>query len=407
MALPYTKSLEVVARPDVMVCGAGCAGTAAAVAAARTGASVLVAEQWLFAGGNITAASVNGVCGLADMITGELVVAGIPLEILHRTGGITLPLESKYLFKPVTDGDLSRLNVRLPFSWDMEQFKHQADRMFLENGVTVLYHTKLLDVLMDGDRIAHVVVGNKGGVQAIEPRVVVDCTGDGDIAAWAGVPTETAVDLQAATLEFYLGGVTIGSRQDLQNKCAEVLVEARRRREIGIYGGPWLSWPAPGCIRFNAVRILVDVTDPGALTAAEMEARHTAWTMYDLWKKNLPEFAESYFWTSGPALGARETRRIQGVYTLTKQDIVERKSFEDAVVFGAWYLDRHPADAPGYHPHTAIRAYGIPYRTLVPVNVRNLLVAGRCHSATTEALASTRVGFTAIASQDFFREITR
>ena len=118
--------------------------------------------------------------------------------------------------------------------------------------------------------------------------------------------------------------------------------------------------------------------------------------MFSLWKEELAEFKDAAFMFSGPETGARESRRIRGLYTLSKEDVVATRPFDDAITKGSWYLDRHPPDTPGAHKHFFVKAYDIPYRSLLPVSIVNLIVAGRCHSATSEALASSRVGMTAM-----------
>jgi len=398
MFIHYSTNADIIAEPDVLVCGIGCAGVAAAVAAARTGAETMAVEQWPSAGGNITSASVTGCCGLADMSTGELAVGGIALELLDRTGVLKLPLASKKLFEPMLDPKVwNKAHTKLPYAWNVEKFKIAADRMLQESGVRFLYHTKICDVAVKDSRIETVFLANKSGITAVKPKIVIDCTGDGDVAAWSGVPYDMEEVPQVATLVFSVGNVRIPeNRQEIQDKCAVVVQDARREGRIGIYGGPWLSWPAPGIVRFNATRLPMDSTSPEELTQAELNGREDAWRMFELFKEKLPEFQDSYFLMSGPAVGARESRRIRGEYTLTKDDILSVRRFPDAVVKGAWYLDRHPADAPGYHSHTLVKAYDIPYRTLIPQKIANLLIAGRCHSATTEALASSRVGVTAM-----------
>ena len=134
MRIPYQRPLNVISEPDVLVCGIGCAGVAAALAAARMGARTAAIERWPFAGGNITAASVPGCCGLADMTTGELAVGGIALELLGKTGGIQLPLSSTRLFEPILDEDaLATRNTKLPYFWNVERFKIVADSVLSES----------------------------------------------------------------------------------------------------------------------------------------------------------------------------------------------------------------------------------------------------------------------------------
>ena len=413
--LRYSRTVRVSNQPDVLVCGIGCAGVAAAVAAARMGAECLAVEQWPFAGGNTTVAAVNGCCGLADMTTGELAVGGVVLELLagaatraDRAGGFELPLKSTKLFEPITDKEqIRKTHTRLPYTWDTEKFKHVADRLLIESKVEVLYHTSAIDVIASGSRIECVLIADKEGIRAVQPKVVIDCTGDGNIAAWAGVPCEVDSDPQPGTLEFYIGSVHIPwvesdvdavykARQDLQNTCSQVFEEAYQAGELDIYGGPFLSWPAPGIVRVNAIRQKFNALSASELTAAEIRSRDQAWKMFSLVQSRVDEFRDAYFSSSGPALGLRESRRIRGEYTLTLDDILATRRFPDAIVKGAWYLDRHPSSKRGYHPENPVPAYDIPYRTLVPKGMDNVLVAGRSHSATTEALASSRVGVTAM-----------
>ena len=182
MILDYTRRLSVLREPDILVCGIGCAGTTAAVAAARMGLTTMAVEQWPFAGGNITAANVNGACGLADMTSGELAVGGIVLELLAGAGAlverdvddnatiwpIELPLRSTRLFEPITDEEQIRTtHTRLPYTWDIERFKRVADRLLVESGVEVLYHTRIVDVVVDDAKVAYVLIADREGVRAV------------------------------------------------------------------------------------------------------------------------------------------------------------------------------------------------------------------------------------------------
>jgi hypothetical protein len=397
MRIEYGRSIEVLAEPDVLVAGAGCAGMAAAISSARMGAKTMVVEQWGFAGGNITAALVTGCCGLCDQGTGEVVVGGIVLEILERTGMLKLPLASKKLFHPVlTQEGIEQDPGKLPVRFDPEKTKIIADNMFAEAGVESLYHTKVADVRCTDSRIEYVIIANKGGISAIRPKVVIDCTGDADLAAWAGVPCEVDPRPETMTLVFVITDVEMTKDlYTLQKKCAAVLQEAHRRGAMGLYGGPWIGSPRPGVIKVNATRLPFNSADPAELNLAEKQGRKDAWTMFELWKEHIPEFRNAYFQVSGPVAGPRESRRIVGEYTLTLDDVLSTRSFPDAIVKGAWYVDRHPHVA-GYHHHTLVKPYDIPFRTLVPKGVDELLVAGRCHSATSDALASSRTAVTAM-----------
>jgi hypothetical protein len=230
--------------------------------------------------------------------------------------------------------------------------------------------------------------------------VVVDCTGDADIAYRSGAPTEKREELQPLTLHFRIGNVEQSAH--IRQRCREALQRAHTNGDLPMFYGPGVSFMfAPNEVYLHAIRVPADATDPEALTRAEMQGRADAWTMFDYWKREVPEFKDAYFITSGPFIGVRETRRIVGQYVLTEDDIVNRQTFDDAVATGCWYLDQHPnratvgsaQDTPKIQPDP----YDIPYRSLLPQKVANLLVAGRCHSATQLAASSTRVTATAMS----------
>lgn len=391
----YTKATPVIATPDVLVCGAGLAGIGAAVAAARQGARTMVVERNGFAGGFFTAIIGSAFDGFVDERTGAPVVGGIVFEMLERMGVIQ-PGQGPQLRYNV-NGDLSFVEMhpdRVIPRCDPERFKRAADAILQEAGVHVLYHTQVADVITRDGRVETVMVSNKEGLVAIQPRVVIDCTGDGDAAAWAGAPFEKAEALQPMSLHFRIA--YLEPTFDLRRRCAAVLQRAHERGELGLYGGPYPATFSGRDVYFNATRTPGDNTKPADWTQAEIQGRRDAWKMFELWQAALPEFADAYFMTSGPVAGARESRRIVGDYVLTGDDVVAGRHHDDVIVLGAWRLDRHPANQPGYHDTPWTPPYAIPYRTLLPVGVENLLVAGRCHSATSEALASSRVTATAM-----------
>jgi len=404
--LTYNRTLPVVAEPDVLVCGAGCAGLGAAVAAARAGARTLVVERMGFAGGYLTAVIGGGFDGLVDSRSGRVVVGGVALEMVAGMGlvpGLSDPQVARRLrFTRNADLVVVARQVaegRTRLCSDPERFKRTADRLLRAAGAAVLYGTQVVDVLTSGAgpdaRIEAVVVANKGGLGAVRPRVVVDGSGDGDVAAWAGAPFDLFERPQPMSLHFRIGNVP--ATPALQARCAAVLERAHAAGRLGLYGGPWMGSFAPDEVYVNAVRLPGLGIDPEQLSRAEQRGREDAWRMFELWQEALPEFRDAYFIASGPVAGVRETRRVRGEYTLTAGDVTGAARFDDAVVLGAWAIDRHPTDgSAGYHAEPEVAPYDIPYRTLVPVAVDNLLVAGRCHSATPEAAASSRVTVTAM-----------
>ena len=388
--IQYTKSLPVVAEPDVLVCGTGLAGIGAAVGAARNGASVMAVDRMGFAGGFFTNIIGSAFDGFVYEETGRPVVGGLVFEMLERMG-VAEPGQAPDLIYNV-NGDFTEVEKhpdRVIPRTDPELFKKASDDVLIESGVTPLFHTQVSDVIMDGDRIDTVVVSNKDGLVAIRPKNIIDSTGDADVAAWAGAPYEVAESLQPMSLHFRIGFVELTF--ELRRKCAAVLEKARAEGKIGLYGGPWPATFSGRDIYFNVIRTPGDATKPNDWTNAEIQGRKDAWTMFELWKEALTEFKDAYFFTSGPTAGSRESRRIVGDYTLTGDDIRTAKRQDDVVVLGAWRIDRHPENTAGYHEQPVVPPYDISYRTLLPQGVDNLWVAGRCHSATSEALASSRV----------------
>ena len=388
--IQYTKSMPVVSEPDVLVCGTGLAGIGAAVGAARNGASVMAVDRMGFAGGFFTNIIGSAFDGFVYEETGRPVVGGLVFEMLERMG-VAEPGQAPDLIYNV-NGDFTEVEKhpdRVIPRTDPELFKKASDDVLIESGVTPLFHTQVSDVIMDGDRIDTVVVSNKDGLVAIRPKNIIDSTGDADVAAWAGAPYEVAESLQPMSLHFRIGFVELTF--ELRRKCAAVLEKARAEGKIGLYGGPWPATFSGRDIYFNVIRTPGDATKPNDWTNAEIQGRKDAWTMFELWKEALTEFKDAYFFTSGPTAGSRESRRIVGDYTLTGDDIRTAKRQDDVVVLGAWRIDRHPENTAGYHEQPVVPPYDISYRTLLPQGVDNLWVAGRCHSATSEALASSRV----------------
>ena len=388
--IQYTKSMPVVSEPDVLVCGTGLAGIGAAVGAARNGASVMAVDRMGFAGGFFTNIIGSAFDGFVYEETGRPVVGGLVFEMLERMG-VAEPGKAPDLIYNV-NGDFTEVEKhpdRVIPRTDPELFKKASDDVLIESGVTPLFHTQVSDVIMDGDRIDTVVVSNKDGLVAIRPKNIIDSTGDADVAAWAGAPYEVAESLQPMSLHFRIGFVELTF--ELRRKCAAVLEKARAEGKIGLYGGPWPATFSGRDIYFNVIRTPGDATKPNDWTNAEIQGRKDAWTMFELWKEALTEFKDAYFFTSGPTAGSRESRRIVGDYTLTGDDIRTAKRQDDVVVLGAWRIDRHPENTAGYHEQPVVPPYDISYRTLLPQGVDNLWVAGRCHSATSEALASSRV----------------
>jgi hypothetical protein len=384
---------------DVLVCGGGCAGLGAAVAAARAGAKVLLIERAGFAGGIISAVGLPFMDGLACWHTNRIVVRGLALDLLVRMG--CAPKDARRLEDlPKGRAMLGHGTALVP---NIEHFKVAADEAVAEAGVRVLYHTLACGVEVHGGRIATVTIANKDGLTRLAPRVVIDCTGDADIAQWSGCPMEPIGERMPMTLHFRIGNMKY--LPETRAKAAEVVKQAHADGRLPHYYGPGFGPNfAPDEAYVHAVRVPGNAVDAADLTRAEIQGRRDAWTMFQLWKQHVPGFEDSYYIGSGPYIGVRETRRISGRHVLCEDDLRQTRRFDDAIATGSWYTDIHPnyATAGGANVETkgekfVPRPYDIPYGSILPRGVDNLLVAGRCHAATRVAASSTRVTVTAMA----------
>lgn len=387
---PVSKAPMREIETDVLVCGGGCAGTAAALSSARNGARTLLVEKAPFAGGIITSVGLPYFDGIADIKTHRVVVRGIALELLAKTG--------------VCAADAREITPHNPTIPNTFEFKVLLDRELQACGdkLTVLFNSIVCDAESANGRVTSVVIANKDGLVRIRPKVVIDCTGDADVAARAGVATEQSPEVQPLTLHFRIGRVQ--KVPDMSKLCREALVKAQERGELPHFYGPGVMFLfAREEVYVHGVRVPANPTDAADLSRAEMQGRADALAMFHAWKRDVPAFADSYFIEAYPWIGVRESRRLLGQHVLTEADIMKSRRFDDAIATGCWYLDLHPnkttlGSANNFDPKKVQPApYDIPYRSLVPQQIENLLVAGRCHSATRGAHASTRVTVTAMA----------
>ena len=375
---------------DVLVCGGGCAGSAAALAAARRGAKVLLVEKAPFAGGIITSVGLPYFDGIANIRDNRIVVRGVALELLSKSG-VCAPDATH----------VAKHNPTIPNSFE---FKLLLDRLFQAQAanLTVLFNSFLCDAHASGGRIQSVTVANKDGLVTIQPKVVIDCTGDADVAAWSGAPFEQNAEVQPLTLHFRIGNVK--NEPNLSGPCRAALEAAQKRGELPFYYGPGVMFMfGKNEVYIHGVRVPADPTNAADLSRAEIQGRADAHAMFRAWKRDVPAFADSYFLEAYPWIGVRESRRIIGQHVLSEADLMTSRRFDDAIATGCWYLDLHPnkttvGSANDFKPEKVQpEPYDIPYRSLIPQKIENLLVAGRCHSATRGAHASTRVTVTAMA----------
>jgi glycine/D-amino acid oxidase-like deaminating enzyme len=412
ITLPPRAAL-VATDTDVLVVGGGPAGIGAALGAADAGAAVVLAERYGFLGGNATAALVMPLMSFhtqraafekadgaklfpTDHGPGEPVVAGALARLLSRlvaTGGAVAPgLATGYT---------------VPF--DPELFKLAALELLDEAGVQLLFHAFASGVIDDGP-VRGVVFETKSGPVVARARIVIDCTGDGDVAVRAGADYEIGRDrdglVQPMTLMFRM--------VEFQRAAFEAYVREHPEQWRGVHG-LWelirqaaeageldlpredilfFGTPHPHEVSVNSTRVTrVLATDVFDWSLAEIESRRQMRQIAAFLCRYVPGFESAYIAQSGVHTGVRETRRIVGDYRLTADDVLAARKFEDVVARGAYPVDIHNPKGSG----TVLKrlpegeAYDIPLRCLLPRGVDNLLVAGRCLSGSHEAHSSYRV----------------
>ena len=382
--------VPVVAASDVLVVGGGAAGVAAAVSAARNGASVTLVERYPYLGG---LASGGMVLVLDDMHNDtEISVRGLAMEMIER-----MERRGLCVYPPDADRDPAvRATEAMWRKWsrwgvfdfhthtkphpvifaaafDPDGFKHAALDMVAEAGVELRLHSWFQSAIVDEDgRASGVIVETKEGAQAIRGNVVIDATGDLDVAASAGAAFEEGAFI--VTTVSRIGGVDTDAAERFQYEEPERFAEVDRQAKR-LIGGCWQYWwlktPLPGIVWCNCPHMTgFDGMKVGDLTAAEFEGRRRMRALLDYARENVPGFERAYFVDFAPQTGVRQTRLLRGEYVVTKKDVMDRVHFADSVCRG--------------------RDYYTPYRALLPVGVEQLLVAGRHYSATPSAQKVSR-----------------
>ncbi len=440
----WGASIESEEETDVVIVGGGTAGWAAAYASAKKGSRTTIVESLPFLGGTMTGAMVLGSAGFRHQglstedqelsYQGDQLVRGVAQEYLNRLidrGGAW----------GVKDSPTTKL------SFDHEMVKVVLEEMMTEAGVDIWFNAQFVDVVMDGNRVAGVLVSTNGGLNIIWAKVVVDCSGDGAVAYRAGVPYEVgrAKDgrPQASSIYFLVGGVNIHKtldyfkqnpgelrREGPASKSTPEVLEQRlkdgmplmfsgfeRAHQKAIENGDFpVALGAKGPVfQLGPFRTIwrggrvdpyitahnmdtsfgVMPTNRKELAQAVMASRKFILGLVDFYRKYIPGYEDCYLLLTAPMFGVRESRRIIGDYVLTEEDVMAGREFMDAVGRCGAYVDIHDEDG-GMRP-TDLREVGgakgwyqVPYRILLPKDVEGLLTAGRCISADHIAQGSIR-----------------
>ena len=369
---------------EVIVCGGGPAGVAAAISAAREGAKTLLLEGSSVLGGMSTNGLVNMFTNMTDGIRN--VYGGIAQKIINRMKSYMLHVkQDEWKTVPI----------------DFERIKQIYDQEVTAAGATVLFQSTVCGVEMKDDRnIDVILVSNKKGLTAYRAKVFVDCTGDADLYAWAGKEFELGDetgDFMPATMCFTLTNVDDygvpyiekpygGKHRDMIHRILDdgkydIIDDHYVMKKIG-----------PRTYTFNAGHVFdVNATDPESLSKGLMEGRRLARELHDAFREYAPAMACSYLVQTSPMMGIRESRRIIGDYRFTVQDYLDRSSFPDEVYRGKYQVDIHTREdikrdddvtkktdsVVQYGRYGEGESYGVPYRCLCPRDLDNVLVAGR------------------------------
>ena len=399
------RQTPVIHKTDVLVVGSGPGGLAAALAAARAGVDVCLVERFGCFGGNITVVGVEGFAWYRHEATVEAGGIGREFEDRARDMGAAVP-ESQ----------------SLSYEIDSEGFKLVADRLVEEAGIHGMLHRQFVAPVMDGDRITGIIVESKAGREAILAKVVIDATGDADVAHRAGAPThKTPVeDMQAASVMFHLAGVdksafmdevrrdpqtykdwstgewtveTDGKEDDmfspfLKKPFSRAIEEGVIPPHLNTIAGTWGAMHDTGELTYmNLVHLAaIDGTDPDSMTKGEIEGRAQAMLAIEALRRFMPGCGKVRLRNFGMTIGIRDTRKIHAAYDMTETDVRHQGRFEDSIGIYPEFID-------GYGvliiPTTG-RYMQIPYRAMLPGKVKGLLVAGRAIGGDRIAHAATR-----------------
>lgn len=391
------RATPILGEYEVVVLGGGPAGIIAAAAAGRTGRSTLLIERYGFLGGAGTAAGVTNFCGLHANVHGEpkRVVHGLSSEFtdrIDRLGGLNAPHMS-------LGGKITAQ------AYDTSAYKVAADEILAASGVKILFHAIGVGMTKRSEgQIDTVLIESKSGRHAIRGLMFIDCSGDGDLAAWAGAPYEVgdnSGNMLYPSSHFRINGVDpvkAGRAWELIPKLMEEAEkQGRKFPRKGVIVRPQknpIEWRANVTQIKNPDGTAVSGIDVEQLSYGEIEGRRQCFDVFEFIKSVTPGFENAYIVDIAPQIGIRETRRVVGDYMVSESDVLECASFADSIGVNGWPIEAHVPGAVVLKFPKIPESRGfnqLPYRMIVPKNVDNLFVAGRCASMTHEGQSSARV----------------
>lgn len=411
----FTGSIVNNYNTDVVIVGGGPAGICAACAAADQGSKVMLIEQYGFVGGMATAGLVAPFMTCYDSGGGTKLIRGLFEELVNRMikEGAALPPEEigapSSFTSYITNG---HIHVT-PF--DAEALKRIAEQMLIERGVDLLYYTTYVSSLMSNNKIDEILVHNKSGFASIKAKVFIDCTGDADVAARSGaqfIMGNGNGKMQPTSLFFRIGNVDLSKiekdieehKNDFYRKDGVNYRSFHWHVSKAREAGDWdLARVSIGLFRgvkedewsVNTSRIMdIDGTDAESLTRGSIQGRLQVDQIFRFLVKYVPGCENARLLCSGSHLGIRETRHIVGLSTLTADNVLEGKIPEDSIMVAANSIDIHGKFGPLSNQYVTLpegKYYGVAFGTMVPKDFDNLLVAGRCISAESDAAGAIRV----------------
>lgn len=403
----YSKRIEIREKYDVVVCGGGFSGFAAAYSAARENLSVVLIEKNGALGGVGTNGLVNHLLGERCYENGEVktCVGGLFSQIeseLIKMDGATDVKDIDLELPP--QGWLASLGIGLVF--DNEKMKLLLEKMLVQVGVKILYMTDVIDVFKGNKKLKGVLVHNKSGLYGIEAKYFVDATGDADICKMAGLKTRKGDEdggMSAASLEMHLENVDFDELYEYMRSTKDIRFKAliAELKEKGVWNFPYeifisVMLTKKDTFMINTIRqVGIDGTSAESISNGIIDGRRENFEIFEIARKYFPGFKNAMVRAIAPTIGIRETHRILGEYTLSIEDLISAKDFDDGIALSGYGWDMPNPKNPSYQPFHGVKRKSkitqIPYGCLVPQGINNVITVGRCVSVEREVLGPVRV----------------